>query len=87
MAAKKALRVLHVHSDLEWGGVERWLLQVSRTIDRSAFQFDFFAASVDPEWQAAMESMQLGLIRSPRPRHLLQYTESSYGLPSPTWYR
>src|SRR5215831_1461207 len=72
----KPIRVLQVHSDLHWGGVERWLLQVSRAIDRSAFQFDFFAASVDPDWRAAMQSMQLGLIPSPRPRRLWRYTTS-----------
>jgi glycosyltransferase involved in cell wall biosynthesis len=76
MPAKKPLRVLHIHSDFQWGGVERWLLQVSRSIDRSAFQFDFFAASVDPAWQSAMESMQLGLIPSPRPRRLWSYAAS-----------
>src|SRR5215467_11217176 len=72
----KPLRVLHVHSDLHWGGVERWLLQVSSAIDRSAFQFDFFAASVDPHWRDAIESMQLGLIPSPRPRQFWRYTTS-----------
>ncbi len=76
MPPKKPLRVLHVHSDLQWGGVERWLLQVSRSIDRSAFHFDFFAASVDPAWQSAMESMRLGLIPSPRPRRLWSYAAS-----------
>jgi glycosyltransferase involved in cell wall biosynthesis len=76
MRLKKPIRVLHVHSDLQWGGVERWLLQVSHSIDRSAFQFDFFAASVDPAWRSAMESMQLGLIPSPRPRQLWRYAMS-----------
>ncbi|MGA7241095.1 MAG: glycosyltransferase [Bryobacteraceae bacterium] len=76
MPPKKPLRILHVHSDLQWGGVERWLLQVSRSIDRSAFQFDFFAASVDPAWHSAMESMRLGLIPSPRPRRLWSYAAS-----------
>jgi glycosyltransferase involved in cell wall biosynthesis len=74
MPAEKPIRVLHVHSDLHWGGVERWLLQVSRSIDRSAFEFDFFAASIDPDWQNAIESMRLGLISSPRPRYLWRYT-------------
>src|SRR5215472_14965418 len=74
--ADKRIRVLQVHSDLHWGGVERWLLQVSSAIDRSAFQFDFFAASVDPDWRTAIESMQLGLIPSPRPRQLWRYTTS-----------
>jgi glycosyltransferase involved in cell wall biosynthesis len=76
MPAEKPIRVLHLHSDLQWGGVEQWLLHVSRSIDRSAFQFDFFAASLDPHWQSAMQLMGLGMIRSPRPRQLLQYAAS-----------
>ncbi len=76
MPSKKPIRVLQVHSDLQWGGVEGWLLQVSRAIDRSVFQFDFFAASVDPVWQDAIDSMRLGLIPSPRPRKFWSYVRS-----------
>jgi len=76
MAVRNPIRVLHVHSDLHWGGVEQWLLQVSRSIDRSSFQFDFFAASADPVWQSAIESMGLGSIASPRPRQLVRYAMS-----------
>lgn len=76
MDSKKPIRVLHVHSDLHWGGVERWLMQVTRAIDRSAFHFDFFAASVDPAWQEAIDSMRLGLLPSPRPRKFCSYVRS-----------
>jgi glycosyltransferase involved in cell wall biosynthesis len=76
MTVTKPVRVLQVHSELQWGGVERWLLQVSRSIDRSAYQFDFFAANVDPDWQSAIESLHLGLIPSPRPRHVWRYALS-----------
>jgi glycosyltransferase involved in cell wall biosynthesis len=35
------MRILHVLGGLDRGGVETWLVQVLRNIDRSRFQFDF----------------------------------------------
>jgi glycosyltransferase involved in cell wall biosynthesis len=73
MAAADRIRVLHVHSDLLWGGVEQWLLQVVRAIDRRRFQLDLFAASVSPEWENTAADLNLNLIRSPRPRAMWSY--------------
>lgn len=69
------MRILHVHSDLQWGGVEQWLLQTARHIDRKAFQLDFFAASVSAVWANAIETLGLTLISSPRPRSLWRYRQ------------
>jgi hypothetical protein len=38
---KRSVRVLHVLGSLNPGGVENWLLQVLRSMDRDRFQFDF----------------------------------------------
>lgn len=40
-ARPRPLRVLHVLGALNRGGVERWLLELSRRIDRRSVQFDF----------------------------------------------
>jgi glycosyltransferase involved in cell wall biosynthesis len=39
--AKRPLRVLHVLGSLNRGGVERWLIELARHIDRRIVQFDF----------------------------------------------
>ena len=67
------MRILQVHSDLQWGGVEQWLLQVARHIDRSAFTLDLFSASVAPHWADSIRALGLGLIQSPRPSHPWEY--------------
>lgn len=74
MTANGRMRVLHVHSDLQWGGVEQWLLHTVRCIDRQAFRLDFFAASINSVWENTIASLGLTLIRSPRPRSLWRYT-------------
>ena len=67
------IRILQIHSDLQWGGVENWLLQATRHLDRSSFGLEFFAASVSPYWERSISEMQLEVIRSPRPRQFWQY--------------
>jgi len=42
------IRVLHVHSPFEWGGVETWLLQLLRHIDRKRVSLDFFTNATRP---------------------------------------
>ena len=74
MTAHGRMRVLQVHSDLQWGGVEQWLLHTVRYIDRQMFQLDFFAASLNSVWESTIASLSLTLIRSPRPRSLWRYT-------------
>lgn len=70
------MKVLHLHSDLQWGGVEQWLLQLSRHIDRSSFQMEFFSASATPQWQQTIRSLGLRLVPSPRPRQMWSYISS-----------
>lgn len=42
---KKHIRVLHIISSFNVGGVETWLLNVVRNLPASNYQFDFFAIS------------------------------------------
>ena len=44
----KQLRVLHVLGQLSRGGVEVWLLNVLRNLDRDAYQFDFAVHNEQP---------------------------------------
>ena len=42
------MRILHVLGKLDRGGVETWLVQVLRHIDRHKYQMDFLAHTTDP---------------------------------------
>jgi len=42
------MRILHVLGKLDRGGVETWLVQVLRHIDRQKYQMDFLVHSTDP---------------------------------------
>jgi glycosyltransferase involved in cell wall biosynthesis len=55
----KPVRILHVLGSLDPGGVETWLLQVLRAIDRDRFQFDFCTFGSEGGVYAA-EVKQLG---------------------------
>jgi len=46
--AAARVHVLHVLGALNPGGIETWLLQVLRHVDRSRFQFDFLVQSAKP---------------------------------------
>lgn len=67
------MRVLHLHSDLGWGGVEQWLLQLSRHIDRPRVQMEYFSASIAPHWRQAIEALGMRWVPSPRPRKMWSY--------------
>ena len=67
------MRILHVHSDLQWGGIEQWLLQLVRHIDRSNFTIDLFSANATTQWRDSIRGLGLGWIRSPRPSQPWQY--------------
>jgi glycosyltransferase involved in cell wall biosynthesis len=45
----KPLRILHVVGSLARGGVETWLMQVLRRIDRTRFSLDFLTLSAEPQ--------------------------------------
>lgn len=69
------IRILHVLSQLNPGGIETWLLQVLRKIDRAKYQFDF-ALLQDAPGRYASEVIDLGsrihvLSTSRRPIRLL----------------
>ncbi len=42
------MRILHVLGKLDYGGVETWLVQVLRHIDRQKYQMDFLVHTADP---------------------------------------
>ena len=42
------IRILHVLGKLDRGGVETWLVQVLRNIDRKKYQMDFMVHTTDP---------------------------------------
>src|ERR1039457_6645428 len=41
------MRILHVVGKLDYGGVETWLVQVLRHIDRQKYQMDFLVHTTD----------------------------------------
>jgi glycosyltransferase involved in cell wall biosynthesis len=45
----KPLRILHVVGSLARGGVETWLMQVLRRMDRTRFSLDFLTLSAEPQ--------------------------------------
>jgi glycosyltransferase involved in cell wall biosynthesis len=49
------IRVLHAHSDLNWGGIEVWLKNVLEQQPKNTAQFDFIASHVDPYFANAIE--------------------------------
>jgi glycosyltransferase involved in cell wall biosynthesis len=65
--AQTHLRVLHALGSLDPGGVEMWLLNVARHIDRDRFQFDFCTFGSQPGLQA-VEAEKLGskVLRCPK---------------------
>jgi glycosyltransferase involved in cell wall biosynthesis len=48
MTASAPIRVLHVVYTLNRGGIETWLAQLARHLDRTAFQMDFLVHTPDP---------------------------------------
>ena len=43
--ADRSVRVLHVLSSMDYGGIETWLMQVVKHVDRTAFKVDFCCLS------------------------------------------
>ena len=46
--ANRPIRILHVLGCMDRGGVETWLMQILRHIDRSRFQMDFLVHTARP---------------------------------------
>ncbi len=76
MIGSGPVRILQVHSDLKWGGVEQWLYQVAERAPRREVQLDFFAASWNSPWEALIERKALRLVPSPRPRKPFAYVRA-----------
>ncbi|MGA8224532.1 MAG: glycosyltransferase [Candidatus Acidiferrales bacterium] len=66
-AAQKQLRILHVLGTMDPGGVETWLLQVLKNIDRDRFQFDFCTFGPRPGLYAPeIEKLGAKVLRCPK---------------------
>lgn len=65
--AERRIRILHALGSLDPGGVETWLLNVLRHIDRERFQFDFCTFGSQPGLHAP-EAEKLGsrILRCPK---------------------
>ncbi len=46
--SSQPIRILHVVGCMDRGGVETWLMQILRNIDRSRFQMDFLVHTAKP---------------------------------------
>jgi len=69
-----AKRVLHVLGGMTWGGVETWLLQVLRHIDRERFDMDFLVHTEEPcVHDAAVRELGSRIIPCPHPSRPLSY--------------
>src|SRR5947209_2880009 len=70
---KDRIRVLHVIFHFEQGGIERYLLETLRAIDRSQVQMDF-VAWMDRKFAFTDEVLALGskILVCPSPRQPLQ---------------
>jgi len=68
-----SIRILHVLYTMGVGGIENWLLQILRHIDRDRFQMDFLVHFIHPCSQAE-EIRALGsqIILCPHPRQYLR---------------
>jgi glycosyltransferase involved in cell wall biosynthesis len=68
------LRILHALGSLDPGGVETWLLNVVRHIDRDPFQFDFCTFGSQPGLHAP-EAEKLGssVLRCPKGSNLWEF--------------
>ena len=67
--APRPLRILHVVSSLERGGIELWLMQVLQTIDRERYRMDFLVLGERTgvlEQQLRSLGSQVLICRSPR---------------------
>ncbi len=48
LAAQRSIRILHVVSGMNRGGIETWLMHILRHIDRDHFQIDFLVHTTQP---------------------------------------
>jgi len=68
------MRILHVLGKLDYGGVETWLVQVLRHIDRQKYQMDFLVHATDPgAYDEEVRALGARIIPCLGPSHPLQY--------------
>lgn len=72
--ARNKLRILHVLGTMDPGGVETWLLNVLKYMDRDRFQFDFctFGPSVGL-YAAEVDRLGGGMLRCPKSANLWSF--------------
>jgi glycosyltransferase involved in cell wall biosynthesis len=71
---KKATRVLQVMYEMGIGGIETWLMNVLRNIDRERFQIDFAVYTTEPRFHdAEIRSFGSRIIPCTHPMHSLQH--------------
>jgi glycosyltransferase involved in cell wall biosynthesis len=68
------MRILHVVGKLDYGGVETWLVQVLRHIDRRKYQMDFLVHTADPgAYDEEVRALGSRVIPCLNPSNPLQY--------------
>ena len=68
------MRILHVLGKLDYGGVETWLVQVLRHIDRQKYQMDFLVHTTDPGmYDEEVRALGARIIPCLGPSNPLQY--------------
>lgn len=65
---ERQLRILHVVGGMSAGGIETWLINILRSIDRSRFQIDFLVHTDQPcFYDEEIRSLGSKIIRCPTP--------------------
>jgi glycosyltransferase involved in cell wall biosynthesis len=79
--AQRPLRILHALGTLDPGGVETWLLQVLKNIDRGRFQFDFCTFGSRPGLYAPeIERLGAKVLRCPKTANPVAFARRFRGI-------
>jgi glycosyltransferase involved in cell wall biosynthesis len=74
------IRVLHVHSHLERGGVETWLTRVLPLLDPGHIRFDFAVHKIDPVIESGVRGHGALIHPTSLPRHPHLYWHEIYNI-------
>ena len=73
------MRILHVLGKLDRGGVETWLVQVLRHIDRDKYQMDFLVHTTDPgAYDEEVKALGARIIPCLRPSNPAMYAKNFF---------
>ena len=73
------MRILHVLGKLDRGGVETWLVQVLRHIDREKYQMDFLVHTTDPgAYDEEVKALGARIIPCLRPSNPAMYAKNFF---------